>query len=129
VGKPAAKRGDRVVGFDVHLIQPPGPSSPVLVPGHVFNGTLDGGLSADVNVQGQPAAVAGSTATNTPHVPIGGSFVNPPRNKAQVIAGSATVFINGKPAARLGDTALDCADPADAPVGTVQAVGTVNIGG
>jgi uncharacterized Zn-binding protein involved in type VI secretion len=42
--------------------------------------------------------------------------------------GSTTVLINGKPAARNGDTALTCNDPADLPAGTVVAVGTVNIG-
>ena len=42
--------------------------------------------------------------------------------------GSATVKINGKAAARNGDPALTCNDPADAPVGTVVAVGTVLIG-
>jgi len=39
------------------------------------------------------------------------------------------VNINGKPAARLGDTALTCNDPADQPVGQVVAVSTVMIGG
>jgi uncharacterized Zn-binding protein involved in type VI secretion len=125
---PAAKGTDHVVGVDIHLIQPPGPCSPVPVP-HPFNGLLDSALSTDVTVLGQPAAVQGSVATNTPHVPIGGSFVNPPMNKAQVLNGSGTVFINGKPAARLGDTARTCDDPADAPMGTVQVVGTVTIGG
>ncbi len=37
--------------------------------------------------------------------------------------------INGKQAARNGDTANTCNDPADMPVGTVIAVGTVLIGG
>ncbi len=129
MGLPAAKQGDRIIGFDVHLIQPPGPSSPLMVPGHAFNGTLDDGLSKDVNIMGQPAAVIGSTATNIPHIPLGGTFVIPPQDKAQVSMGSTTVFINGKGAARNGDQALDCADPMNAPVGSVQAVGTVNIGG
>jgi uncharacterized Zn-binding protein involved in type VI secretion len=39
------------------------------------------------------------------------------------------VNINGKPAARNGDTAMTCNDPADLPAGTVVAVGTVAIGG
>ena len=43
--------------------------------------------------------------------------------------GSATVLINGKMAARNGDTALTCNDPVDMPVGTVVAAGTVMIGG
>lgn len=129
MGQPAAKQGDKVVGVDIHIIQPPGPTSPVPVP-HPYNGIIDGGLSSDVKIMGMPAATVNSTATNTPpHVPIGGSFVMPPSNRATIIKGSATVMINGKPAARAGDTALTCNDPVDAPVGTVVAVGTVNIGG
>jgi uncharacterized Zn-binding protein involved in type VI secretion len=38
------------------------------------------------------------------------------------------VLINGKPAARQGDTALTCNDPADLPAGTVVAAGTVMVG-
>ena len=125
----AAKQGDKVTAMDIHLIQPPGPSSPIPVP-HPFNGIIDGSLSSDVKIQGMPAATVNSTATNTPpHIPQGGSFVNPPSNRATIIKGSATVFINNKAAARSGDTALTCNDPVDAPVGTVVAVGTVNIGG
>lgn len=126
---PAAKQGDRVTALDTHLIQPPGTSPPVPIP-HPFSGLLDGGLSPDVRIAGRPAATVGSTATNTPpHLPQGGSFVVPPKNQARVIAGSATVFINGKPAARAGDTALTCNDPVDLPAGTVVAAGTVRIGG
>jgi uncharacterized Zn-binding protein involved in type VI secretion len=128
MGQPAAKQGDLVTALDMHLIQPPGPTAPVLVP-HPFNGTLDGSLSTNVNIMGQPAAVVGSTATNSPpHLPAGGTFVIPPLNRGQVITGSATVKINGQPAARSGDTVSTCNDPVDAPVGTIQAVGTVNIG-
>lgn len=129
MGQPAAKRGDKVVGTDIHIIQPPGPTSPVPVP-HPYNGILDGGLSANVHIQGMPAATVSSTATNTPpHIPQGGTFVKPPSNKATIIMGSTTVMINNKPAARAGDTALTCNDPVDAPMGKVVAVGTVMIGG
>lgn len=129
MGPPAAKQGDKVVAVDIHTIQPPGPTSPVPVP-HPFSGIIDGALSSNVKINGMPAATVNSTATNTPpHVPIGGSFVIPPKNRATIIRGSATVKINGQPAARAGDTALTCNDPVDAPVGTVVAVGTVNIGG
>ena len=129
MGQPAAKQGDQVLATDTHLIQPPGPTSPVPVP-HPFTGILDGALSSDVKIEKRAAATLNSTATNTPpHIPIGGSFVNPPKNRATVIQGSATVFINKKPAARNGDKALTCNDPVDLPVGTVVAAGTVNIGG
>ena len=128
MGQPAAKQGDRITAMDIHLIQPPGPSSPVPVP-HPFNGIIDGDLSSSVNIESRQAATLNSTATNTPpHIPQGGTFVNPPKNKGRIITGSATVFINNKPAARAGDTALTCNDPVDLPVGTVVAQSTVFIG-
>ena len=127
---PAAKQGDQVTASDTHLIQPPGTAPPAPVPGHVFSGIIDGGLSSDVKIERQAAATVDSTATNTPpHIPLGGSFVNPPKNKATITVGSGTVLINSKPAARSGDTALTCNDPVDLPVGTVVAVSTVIIGG
>ena len=129
MGPPAARQGDRVVALDMHLIQPPGPTSPVLVP-HPFSGIINNSVSSDVTIGGAAAATMNSTATNTPpHIPIGGTFVNPPSNKATIIKGSATVTINGKAAARAGDTATTCNDPVDLPAGTVVAVGQVFIGG
>ncbi len=128
MGQPAAKEGDQVMATDIHLIQPPGPTSPVPIP-HVFSGKLDGELSSDVKIEGKAAAVQGSTATNSPsHVPQGGSFANPPKNKGTVQMGSATVKINGKAAARSGDPVMTCNDPSDLPVGSIIAAGTVLIG-
>jgi uncharacterized Zn-binding protein involved in type VI secretion len=49
-------------------------------------------------------------------------------NQGKIMMGSTTVFINGKQAARAGDTAMTCNDPVDAPVGKVVAVSTVLIG-
>jgi uncharacterized Zn-binding protein involved in type VI secretion len=100
-----------------------------LIPGHIFNGILNSSLSPDVNVQSRAAAVVGSVADNTPpHVPIAGPFQRPPHNKGTIVTGSATVFINGKAAARNGDKAKTCNDPVDVPIGTVVAVSTVFIG-
>lgn len=129
MGQPAAKKGDQVMAVDTHLIKPaPPPAPPVPIP-HPFSGVIDGNLSSDVTIAGQPAATEGSTATNTPpHVPIGGTFVSPPADKATIQMGSSTVKISGKAAARMGDTAKTCNDPADLPVGTVIAAGTVMIG-
>ena len=125
MGQPAAKKDDTIVATDLHLIQPPGTAPPVSTP-HPFSGLIDGSLSSNVKIMGKPAATKNSTATNTPaHQPIGGTFVKPPANKATILSGSPTVNINGKPAARNGDTAKTCNDPADQPVGTVVAVGTV----
>ena len=131
MGQPAAKQGDQVVGVDIHIIIVPAPSGAVPTPlPHPFNGIINGGTSTDVMIQGMPAAVLGSTAQNTPpHIPQGGPFQKPPTNKATIMMGSGTVLINGKPAARAGDTAMTCNDPVDAPVGTVVAVSTVMIGG
>ena len=130
MGQPAAKQGDRIVATDIHIVLIPSPGGPVPTPlPHPFMGLLDGSLSPDVNIEGKPAATQGSTATNSPaHVPQGGPFQKPPTNRATIRLGSGTVLINGKPAARNGDPALTCNDPADLPAGTVVAVGTVLIG-
>ena len=130
MGQPAAKQGDKVVATDLHIEMVPTPGGPVPTPlPNPFNGSLDGGLSNDVNIEGKPAAVMGSTATNSPaHLPKSGPFQKPPSNRATIIAGSGTVLVNGKPAARNGDTALTCNDPADLPAGTVVATGTVMVG-
>ena len=83
-----------------------------------------------MRIEGKPAAVQGSTATNSPsHVPQGRPFQTPPSNRATAQTASTTVRITGKPAVRQGDTAMTCNDPADQPVGTVVAAGTVRIGG
>jgi uncharacterized Zn-binding protein involved in type VI secretion len=129
MGPPAARQGDKVVATDTHLIQPPGTAPPVPTP-LPFAGVIDGGVSANVTIGGAAAATVGSTATNTPaHVPVGGTFVNPPSNKGTILRGSATVTINGKAAARAGDVAKTCNDPVDLPVGSVVAAGRVLIGG
>ena len=131
MGQPAAKEGDQVVATDVHIVMIPAPSGQVPTPlPHPFMGKLDGELSSDVNIEGKAAAVKGSTATNSPsHIPQGGSFQKTPSDSGTVQKGSATVNINGKPAARSGDTVLTCNDPADAPTGSIVAAGTVMIGG
>lgn len=134
MGTPAAKQGDQIVSTDIHIVMVPPPGPGPLIPTplpHPFTGIINGGLSADVKVMGMPAAVVGSTADNTPpHVPTppGVAFQKPPSNKGTIMLGSQTVLINGKMAARMGDTATTCNDPSDLPVGTVVAAGTVMIG-
>lgn len=132
MGQPAAKQGDQVVAVDIHIVMVPGVPSPTPTPlPHPFAGKLDGGLSSDVKIMGKPAAVVGSTATNSPShqpTPPGTAFQKGPTNKATVKIGSPTVKINGKAAARAGDKAMTCNDPTDLPGGTVVAVGSVMIG-
>ncbi len=130
MGQPGAKQGDQITAIDTHIVIIPG-ASPAPLP-HPFSGLLNGGLSNNVRIMGRPAATVGSTADNTPpHIPTppGTAFQYPPANKATVKFGSQTVRINGKSAARNGDTAATCNDPTELPVGTVIAVGTVLIGG
>lgn len=61
-----------------------------------FNGSITGGCSGDVLINGKPAATVGSITTERDSC-CGSS-------NGSVGAGSGTVFINGKPAARLGDS-------------------------
>jgi len=132
MGQPAAKQGDQIVAVDIHIVMVPTPGGEVPVPlPHPFAGMLSGNLSPNVNIMGKAAAVVGSTADNNPpHIPMppGTRFQKPPTNKATIQMGSQTVMINNKPAARTGDMALTCNDPADMPAGTVIAVSTVMIG-
>lgn len=132
MGQPAAKQGDRVVATDVHIVMVP--AGPSLVPTplpHPFVGIINGGLSSNVKIMGLAAATVGSTAGNAPpHIPTqpGTAFQKPPSNKATIQFGSPTVMINGKQAARNGDAAMTCNDPADLPAGKVIATGAVFIG-
>jgi uncharacterized Zn-binding protein involved in type VI secretion len=132
MGQPAAKQSDKIVAVDTHIVLVPSPSGTVPTPlPHPFNGIINGNLSSDVKIMGLPAATVDSTADNTPpHIPTppGTAFQKPPSNKATIKIGSQTVKINDKAAARNGDTAETCNDPADLPAGTVVAVGTVMIG-
>lgn len=132
MGQAAAKQGDQVMAVDTHIVMVPG-VTPVPTPlPHPFAGIINGALSSDVNIMGMPAATVDSTADNTPpHIPTppGTTFQKPPANKATIKLGSQSVKINGRAAARNGDMAETCNDPADMPVGNVIAVGTVFIGG
>lgn len=133
MGQPAAKQGDQIIATDIHIVMvpaPPAPPIPIPLP-HPFTGIINGNLSRDVKIMGMPAATVDSTADNTPpHIPTppGTTFQNPPQNKATIKMGSLTVKINGKMAARNGDIAETCNDPAALPIGQVIAVGTVMVG-
>ena len=73
MGLPAAKQGDQIVATDFHLVIIP-PGVPILF-ALPFTGIIDKRLSPDVNIMGRPAAVQGTTATNSPiHIPPAGTF-------------------------------------------------------
>jgi uncharacterized Zn-binding protein involved in type VI secretion len=130
MGLPAAKQGDIVIGVDTHeVLLPTPPGGSAFLP-HIFLGVIDDSLSGNVLINQKAAAVVGSTARNTPHIPTppGIAFVNTPKNRATIAAGSGSVFINEKAAARGGDPATTCNDPDDDRRGTVIAVSNVLIG-
>ncbi len=132
MGAPAANGSSMVTATDTHIVLVPSPGGPVPTPlPHVFSATINGALVSTVKVGGQPAAVVGSTAANSPaHIPTppGTSFQKPPSNQGSVFLGSFTVKIGGQAAARNGDTVTTCNDPADLPAGQIVAAGTVMVG-
>lgn len=123
--KPAAKQNDLIEATDTHLVQMPSGGTPAPLP-HPFAGPLTQNLSRSVFINGQAAATIGSEALNTPpHTPTppGLSFVTQPTNRATVMTGSDTVFINGLAAARGGDVVQTCSDPVPNLSGTIRTVG------
>lgn len=130
---PAAKQNDMVMAVDTHIIMVPSPGGPVPTPiPHPFMGMLDQGLATTVKIEGFPAAMVDSVANGKPpHVPMGpGPFQKPPASKGTVFMGSSTVFIEGKPAARMNDMCMTCNDPSDLPIGKIiSTTATVLIGG
>ncbi|MGX6606301.1 PAAR domain-containing protein [Micromonosporaceae bacterium Da 78-11] len=120
--QPAARQNDPVTGTDIHVLLVPSPGGPVPTPTPLpFVGLLMTGLSADVLINGLPAAVQGSVAQNMPpHLaPPPATFAKPPTNLGQVLIGSPTVLVNGSPLARLGDQVATCNDPLDLPAATI----------
>jgi uncharacterized Zn-binding protein involved in type VI secretion len=131
MGRPAAKLGDEVLGTDVHIVMVPSPGGPVPTPTPMpFSGKIVEECSTTVLIAGCGAATVGSVAINTPpHVPPGpGTFAHPPDDRGTVTQGSPTVLVDGKPAARVGDKVLTCADPVPLPNGVIAGECTVLIG-
>ena len=137
MGQGAAKLGDTIVNAaDIHIVLVPSPGGPVPTPQPFpFNGKIAMNTSANVRINGRPAAMVGSMAQNVPpHVPTTGTFQVPPTNLGRVVMGSMSVRINGRAAARMGDFCETCHDvpPAgpQAPPPTVQVMGlsTVRMG-
>jgi uncharacterized Zn-binding protein involved in type VI secretion len=130
MGQPAAKMGDSITATDIHIVLVPSPGGPVATPTPLpFDGKIAGKCSETVLINGRPAAVVGSMAVNEPpHIAPTGTFQVPPTNQGTIVSGSETVLIDSIPAARDGDTAQTCNDPAPLPKGTVVAVSTVLVG-
>lgn len=132
--QPAAKAGDAIVNAaDIHIVLVPSPGGPVPTPQPFpFNGKISSNVSANVRINGRPAATVGSMANNVPpHVPTSGTFQVPPTNLGRVIMGSMRVRINKKAAARNGDFCETCHDVPpvgpQAPLPTVVVAGLPNV--
>ncbi|WP_454752876.1 PAAR domain-containing protein [Cupriavidus necator] len=130
MGQAAAKLGDSIVNAaDIHMVLVPSPGGPVPTPQPFpFNGRITINTSANVRINGRPAARVGSMAQNVPpHIPTSGTFQVPPTNLGRVVIGSLTVRINGHAAARMGDFCETCHDippvGPQAPPPKVQVIG------
>ena len=118
----AARQNDPTSGADLHIVMLPAPSGEVPSPPmpHPFSGKITGGVSTNVKINGQGAAVMGSEVqASPPHIAQGIRFQKNPTNKGKVLIGFPTVLINGKMAARQGDPVMECGDPMDLPTGTI----------
>lgn len=110
----AAKHTDPIVGMDQHLIQPP-VGAPIMVPIPVAGMVLDPADyqegACTVHINGLPRARAGNLCKlSPPHLPIGGVFVKPPTNEAELYQGSSTVTADGEALSAMGHQVLGCHD-------------------
>lgn len=130
MGAPAAVMGDRIMGTcAIHMIPNPATGAPQPGPPLPFSAPLLQGLATKVLIANKPAAVQGSSGFNVPpHVGLHPSdpFMVPTQQEGRVVMGSATVFIEGKPAAKTGSTVIICAGQPGQLAGTAA---TVLIGG
>lgn len=107
---PAARMNDIIQAVDIHIINIPTPAGPVPTPlPHPYVAPITINCATNVIIGGQPAATLGSQSTFV-HIPQGGPFAVPPTGTGQIMAGSATVMIGGKPAARITDMVITCMD-------------------
>lgn len=109
----AAKHLDPIVGVDMHMVQPPPPAPPVMMPipfaGYLIDPTDYG--SCKVRLNGFPPARAGTPGIACPpHIPPGGMFVKPPTSECEMYQGSSVVVFAGEAAAAQGHPVLTCHD-------------------
>lgn len=128
MGTPAAILGDSITGAcAIHQI--PGPQGgPIPSPPVPFRAPLLQGLATRTLIAGKPAAVAGSLGYSTPpHVGLhpADPFATPPTQIGTVTAGSPTVLVEGRPAARTGAPSTMCGG---APGSLIGSAATVLIG-
>ena len=123
---PAAVMGDRITGTcAAHVVPNPTSGAPQPGPPVPFSAPLAQNLAMNTFIDGKPAATATSMGVNTPpHVGLHPSdpFMVPTNQIGAVTAGSTTVFIEGKQAARTGATCTICATAPGALAGSATDV-------
>ncbi len=143
MSQPAARQDDLVITNCTHQVkgQPPGapPPPPIVAPlPHVFSATIDQNLSTNVKIGGKFVALKGSKGKTNAHPPLPPpgtaplGYVNPPNNEFEVIGGSGSVNIEGKPVARIGDSVKTCSEippPHGVIAAGAGAISNVFIGG
>ena len=128
-GKQVAAEGDRVLGFDVHVMTVPSGTGTADVPlPHPFMGRLKDKLAKDVKLGNRKCAVKGSVAKHddATHMQLPGTikFQQSPKKEGEVTGGtSAKVKIDGKEAAVIGSTVTTCNDVGARDNSTVMAAG------
>ena len=127
-GKQVAAEGDRVLGFDVHVMTVPSGTGTADVPlPHPFMGKLKDKLAKDVKLGNRKCAVKGSARhDDATHMQLPGTikFQQNPKKEGEVTGGtSAKVKIDGKETAVIGSTATTCNDVGARDNSTVMAAG------
>jgi uncharacterized Zn-binding protein involved in type VI secretion len=108
----AVVQGDRITGRCTSHVVPNPSGGPTPTPGPLpFTAPLTAGLATTVVIGGKPAAVQGTNGTNKP--PHTGLHPSDPAQLAsaqqgKVVAGSTSVFFDGRAAAFTGCTVTMC---------------------
>lgn len=111
MGQPAAVAGDRIVGTCAGHQVPSPAGNPTAGPPMPFSAPVTQGAASSVLIAGTPALVQGATGLNQPpHTGLHASDPHavPAAQQGRVVTGSATVHLEGTPAAHAGSQTTMC---------------------
>jgi len=129
-GKQIAVQGDKVMGFDTHImVIPAGPSTATVPLPHPFIGKINDKVSDNVKIKDKGVATKGSKAKHddSMHMQLPGTikFQNNPKKEGEVTGGTGSkVKVNGKEVAVIGSQVTTCNDVGMQNNSTIIAVGT-----
>lgn len=128
MGTPAIVQNDRITGScAIHQIPNPASGAPQPSPPVPFGAPLSTGLVNTVIIGGKPAAVVGSSGTNTPPhmgLHVSDPYAVPSMQVGRVLSGSVTVRFAGLMAATTSSQVTCCLTPGS----LIPSVATVRIG-